>query len=319
MLHNQKIAVVIPCYKVIAHIQGVIARIGPEVDAIYVVDDACPESSGKWVQSNIHDPRVKVIFHPENQGVGGAVLTGYTAALQDDCDCIVKLDGDGQMDATLLPQFVTPILLGQADYTKGNRFFNLEDVQSMPLVRLLGNAGLSFMCKASSGYWSVFDPTNGYTAISRHAASLLPMTKISKRYFFETDMLFRLGTFGAVVQDIPMRAVYGDEVSNLSIKKVFLDFMWGHLRNGSKRIFYNYFLRGFSAASIELILSILFLGCGGGYGLYKWIHSSLSGITATSGEVMLAGLPIIIGVQLFISFLGFDMHNQPKIPLKGKP
>lgn len=319
MIHDQKIAVVIPCYKVTAHIADVIARIGAEVDGVYVVDDACPENSGQWVQKHIQDPRVKVLFHTANQGVGGAVLTGYAAALQDGYDCIVKIDGDGQMDPALLPLFALPIVQGQADYTKGNRFFNLEDVESMPLVRLLGNAGLSFMCKASSGYWSIFDPTNGYTAISRHAVGLLPIHKISKRYFFESDMLFRLGTFGAVVQDIPMRAVYGDETSNLSIKKVFLDFLWGHMRNGAKRIFYNYFLRGFSAASIELVLSILFLAFGGSYGMYKWVHSSLSGITATSGEVMLAGLPIIIGVQLFISFVGFDMQSQPKIPLKGRP
>lgn len=319
MIHDQKIAVVIPCYKVTAHIQDVITRIGDQVDGIYVVDDACPENSGQWVQTHIQDARVTVLFHTANQGVGGAVMTGYAAALHDGYDCIVKIDGDGQMDPGLLPQFALPIVLGQADYTKGNRFFNLEDVESMPLVRLLGNAGLSFMCKASSGYWSIFDPTNGYTAISRHAVTLLPMHKISKRYFFESDMLFRLGTFGAVVQDIPMRAVYGDETSNLSIKKVFLDFLWGHTRNGAKRIFYNYFLRGFSAASIELVLSALFLAFGASYGIYKWMHSSLSGITATSGEVMLAGLPIIIGVQLFISFIGFDMQSQPKIPLKGRP
>lgn len=315
MRNGKTIAVVIPSYKVTAHIQAVIANIGPEVDRIYVVDDACPEGSGRLVQAQVTDARVQVIFCESNLGVGGAVMTGYRAALADGVDCIVKVDGDGQMDPQLLPQFVAPILDGRADYTKGNRFFNLEDVQAMPFARLAGNAVLSFMCKASSGYWSIFDPTNGYTAISRQAASLLPLDKISPRYFFETDMLFRLGTFGAVVQDIPMRAVYGTEKSNLSVKKVIFSFAMGHVRNFSKRILYNYFLRGFSVASVELVLALGFLLFGGFYGLTKWVQSAQSGVYASSGEVMLAALPVIVGVQLLISFIGFDMQSQPKVPL----
>ena len=185
----------------------------------------------------------------------------------------------------------------------------------MPFIRLAGNAILSFMCKASSGYWTIFDPTNGYTAISQRAAALLPMKKISSRYFFETDMLFRLGTFGAVIQDIPMRAVYGEETSGLSVSNVLPSFVLGHIRNFSKRILYNYFLRGFSVASVELVLSLFFLLFGGIYGLSKWVQSVNSGIYASSGEVMLAALPVIIGVQLMISFIGFDMANQPRIPL----
>ncbi len=315
MRNGKTIAVVIPSYKVTAHIQAVIANIGPEVDRIYVVDDACPEGSGRLVQAQVTDARVRVIFCESNLGVGGAVMTGYRAALADGVDCIVKVDGDGQMDPQLLPQFVAPILDGRADYTKGNRFFNLEDVQAMPFARLAGNAVLSFMCKASSGYWSIFDPTNGYTAIGRQAASLLPLDKISPRYFFETDMLFRLGTFGAVVQDIPMRAVYGTEKSNLSVKKVIFSFAMGHVRNFSKRILYNYFLRGFSVASVELVLALGFLLFGGFYGLTKWVQSAQSGVYASSGEVMLAALPVIVGVQLLISFIGFDMQSQPKVPL----
>jgi dolichol-phosphate mannosyltransferase len=316
MINEKTVAVVIPCFKVTSHIGSVIARIGVEVDRIYVIDDACPNGSGRFVEQNIKDSRIQVIYCEVNQGVGGAVMTGYRAALIDGCDCAVKIDGDNQMDPRLLKFFVEPILNGRADYTKGNRFFNLEDVESMPAMRLLGNAILSFMCKASSGYWSIFDPTNGYTAISKHALSLLPMHKISRRYFFETDMLFRLGTFGAVVQDIPMRAVYADEKSNLSVSKVIFSFTAGHARNFSKRILYNYFLRGFSIASIELIFSIGLLLFGTFFGLSKWIESCLYGIHASSGEVMLAALPIIVGVQLLISFIGFDMQNQPKIPLR---
>ncbi len=177
---------------------------------------------------------------------------------------------------------------------------------------------LSFMCKASSGYWSIFDPTNGYTAISARAASLLPTHKISKRYFFETDVLFRLGTFGAVVQDVPMKAVYGDEQSNLVVSRVLFSFMAGHAKNLSKRILYNYFLRGFSVASVELILSAVFILFGVVFGSIKWTNSLLDGVPASSGSVMLAALPVILGVQLLISFLSYDMQSQPRSPLESK-
>ena len=207
------VAVVIPCYRVRPHILSVLQRVGPEAQLIFVVDDACPDGSGMLVLAACHDPRVVVARHAENQGVGGAVLTGYRMALMAGADVIVKIDGDGQMDPALTGDFARPIVQARADYVKGNRFFNIEDVAAMPLDRLIGNAGLSFLTKLSSGYWTVFDPTNGYTAISAAIMSHLPLHKIRRRYFFESDMLFRLGTLQAQVVDLPMRAIYGDERS----------------------------------------------------------------------------------------------------------
>uniref|UniRef100_UPI00289C9531 glycosyltransferase family 2 protein n=1 Tax=Stutzerimonas kunmingensis TaxID=1211807 RepID=UPI00289C9531 len=236
---SAKIAVVIPSYKVREHILEVVSAIGPEVERIYVVDDCCPEGSGAFVERNCTDPRVTILRNPENQGVGGAVMTGYRAAIAEGMDVIVKVDGDGQMDPSLIVEFVAPILSGEADYTKGNRFFDLEEIRSMPGMRLFGNAVLSFMTKLSSGYWDLFDPTNGFTAIHRDVAMHLPFARISRRYFFETDMLFRLNTLRAVVVDIPMDAKYGDEVSNLKISKIVGEFLAKHLRNFVKRIFYS--------------------------------------------------------------------------------
>ena len=252
-----RIAVVIPSYRVTRHILGVLAGIGPAVSRIYVVDDLCPERSGALVRARCADPRVVVIEHSENQGVGGAVMSGYQAAIRDGMQVIVKVDGDGQMDPALIPQFVAPILDGAADYTKGNRFFDLEQIHQMPRMRLFGNAVLSLMTKLSSGYWDLFDPTNGYTAIHADAARHLPFDKISKRYFFETDLLFRLNTLRAVVQDVPMDAHYGDEVSNLKISKIVTEFLAKHTRNFLKRLFYNYYLRNMSLASLELPLGLL--------------------------------------------------------------
>ena len=307
-----QIAVLIPSYKVTNHILGVIAGIGPEVARIYVVDDCCPDGSGAYVEEHCTDPRVVVLRNPENQGVGGAVMTGYQAAINDNMDVIVKIDGDGQMDPSLILNFVEPILRGEADYTKGNRFFDLEEIRAMPKIRLFGNAVLSFMTKFSSGYWDLFDPTNGYTAIHRDVAKHLPLNKISRRYFFETDILFRLNTLRAVVVDIPMDAKYGDEVSNLKISKIVGEFFVKHVRNFGKRIFYNYYLRDMSLASIELPVGLLLLASGLVFGISHWINSIYTEVATPAGTVMLSALPIIVGIQFVLAFLGHDIASVPR-------
>jgi len=309
------IAVVIPCFRVSEHVLDVIARIGPEVLHIYVVDDACPDSSGDLVQTQCGDPRVQILRHRVNRGVGGAVMTGYRAAMKDGASIIVKVDGDGQMDPALIPHFVAPIARGQADYAKGNRFYNLTHIRNMPTARLLGNAGLSFMAKLTTGYWSLFDPTNGYTAIHAKAARCLDFSQISERYFFETDMLFRLNTVRAVVVDIPMDARYGGEESNLRIRQIFGEFLLKHSKNLGKRIFYNYFLRDMTVASLELVFGILLLAFGVAFGGYHWM-AGLTHETATPpGTVMLAALPTLAGLQLLLAFVGYDVSNQPRRPI----
>jgi glycosyltransferase involved in cell wall biosynthesis len=311
-----KIAVIIPAYKVKCHVLGVIGLVGAEVENIYVVDDCCPEQSGACVLAHCNDPRVVVLFNETNLGVGGAVMAGYQAALLDGMDVMVKIDGDGQMDPSLLPAFVGPITAGEADYTKGNRFFDLEQVRAMPKLRLFGNACLSFMTKLSSGYWDLFDPTNGYTAIHRNVALHLPFHKISKRYFFETDMLFRLNTLRAVAVDIPMCAKYGNEVSNLKISAIVGEFLGKHLKNFLKRIFYNYYLRDMSLASIELPLGLLLLLGGSAFGIMEWVNGNAMGVPTTAGTVMLAALPVILGIQLILAFLGYDISRVPRRPMQ---
>lgn len=308
---DQPIAVVIPCHRVSRHILTLLNAIGREVRHIIVVDDCCPEKTNELVTALCRDPRVSVVTHPENLGVGGAVMTGYRRALELGARIIVKLDGDGQMDPALIHRFVGPILEGQADYTKGNRFTNIEDVRAMPAARLFGNAVLSFFTKASSGYWTLFDPTNGYTAIHASVLERLPLDKIHRHYFFESDMLFRLGTVRACVLDIPMAAVYGDEESGLRIGRVLGPFLKGHLVNVGKRIVYNYFLRDFSIASVQLVVGLASLVFGVLFGLRGWALSFESGVTASTGTVMLAGMTVIVGVQLLLSFLAFDIAAMP--------
>jgi glycosyltransferase involved in cell wall biosynthesis len=309
-----RVAVVIPCYRVKKHILNVIGAIGPEVAKIYVIDDKCPEETGNFVLEHCKDPRVVVRFNPTNLGVGGAVMAGYQAALDDNIDIVVKVDGDEQMDPSLIPRFVQPIQAGRADYTKGNRFFNLNNVRNMPALRLFGNAVLSFLNKLSSGYWDIFDPTNGFTAIHTEVLRELPLEKISNRYFFESDILFRLNLLKAVVVDVPMDAKYGDEVSNLKISKVIGEFFVKHARNFLKRIFYNYYLRDLSLASLELPLGLLLFIFGSSFGLVQWWHAAANDIATPAGTVMLSALPTLMGLQLILAFLAYDIGSVPRTP-----
>ena len=213
------------------------------------------------------------------------------------------------------PRFHRTNHCGEADYTKGNRFWELSQIRQMPLVRRIGNLGLSFMAKASSGYWDIFDPTNGYTAIHANVASHLPMNSISRRYFFETDLLFRLNTLRAVVKDVPMDARYADEESNLKIGRVVGEFAFKHARNLLKRIGYNYFLRDLPIAALELLASGLLLPFGLLFGMYHWHQSSTADTATPVGTIMLSIVAVTTGLQFLLAFLGYDIGSVPRNPL----
>lgn len=313
-----RVAAVLPCYNSKDQVLGVLERIGPEVEQIFVVDDKCPMGTGAFVSERCSDSRVSVLKHDVNQGVGGATVTGYKAALNAGCDVVVKIDSDGQMDPALIPGLIKPIQQGLADYVKGNRFFNPDDSKEMPIGRLLGNLGLSFLTKLSAGYWDIFDPTNGFTAIHRSALSRLPLHKLSSRYFFESDMLFRLNIASAVVVDMPMTAKYGDEVSGLNAVRSIPEFAIKHFSVFAKRVAYKYFLRDFSMGSINLVLGICLMGFGGAFGFTVWVGSAISGVPATAGTVMIAALPLIVGVQMLMGFWAQDYNSVPKISLQTR-
>lgn len=311
-----RIAVIVPCYCEREHILNVLTRMPDYVSAIYCVDDKCLDGTGHHIESHCADRRVSVIFNSLNVGVGGSVIVGYQQALSDGMDVLVKVDGDGQMDPMGISDLVRPILAGRADYTKGNRFYDLDKLDGMPRARLLGNVALSFLTKLSTGYWNVFDPTNGFTAIHASAARLLPLEKLDSRYFFESDMLFRLGTIRAVVQDVPQISVYGTETSHLSARKLIIPFFVKHCRNTVKRVFYNYYLRDFSIASIELLLGPMLFLFGLGYGLFVWWRNAEAAVGTPTGTIMVVALSLIMGMQLILSALQYDVQAQPRTPLQ---
>lgn len=309
---TEMIAVVIPCYKTRNQVLPVIEKIGPEVSNIYVIDDFCPEGTGDYVLEKCRDPRIIVIKHDRNLGVGGAMVTGYRRALADGATIVVKIDGDGQMNPELIHTLIEPIIDGQADYTKGNRFHALEYLANMPGVRLFGNAFLSLITKFSTGYWDIMDPTNGFTAIHGKVLRILPLEKLNKRYFFETDMLFRLNISRAVIRDIPLVATYNNGPSSLKITSTAIQFPWEHLVRFSKRIFYSYFLREFNMGTVQLTSGALLMGGGAVFGAYEWIKNAQLGVETTSGTVMIAALPILLGFNLLLGAVNYDIASTPR-------
>jgi dolichol-phosphate mannosyltransferase len=311
-----KIAAVIPCYKVREHVVGVVEGALEHVNHVFVIDDCCPQGSGDLVREKFSDARVTVLSHEQNRGVGGAMKTGYLAAFASGHEIAVKVDGDGQMDCDYIPALVQPILCGEADYTKGNRFYRREFLASMPVLRLVGNSALSLMAKASSGYWNIMDPTNGYTAIHAIAAREVELSKLDDRFFFETDMLFRLNLARAVVQDVAIESRYGSEKSNLRIAPALLEFSLKNARNFCKRFLYNYVIRDVSVGTIQAIAGLLLSVFGVAFGSWSWMQSAAADRDTPVGTVMLATLPIILGFQLLLAALSFDIASVPRRPIQ---
>ncbi|MFZ6026467.1 MAG: glycosyltransferase family 2 protein [Chloroflexota bacterium] len=310
------LAVIVPCYNVEQHIAAVVASIPGYVRHIVLVNDASPDATGEILQG-LADPRLALVHHEENQGVGGAMLSGYRLACELGADIAVKMDGDGQMDAAYIPALVEPIVTGQANYTKGNRFLHEQELRTMPWQRRLGNVGLSFLTKLASGYWNIFDPTNGFTALDLSIFPLLDLKRIDRRYFFETSFLFELGLQRAVVQDVSIPARYQDETSFLSEWHSLVEFPPKILRGLLRRILLVHFLRDFNAVSLFLIAGLVASTFGLAWGSYHWWHSALENRFASTGTIMVAVLPLIVGIQLLLQAVVMDTQNIPNKPIRG--
>jgi dolichol-phosphate mannosyltransferase len=309
VFQNAKIGIVIPCFKVKKHLLEVISSIPEWVDGIYLIDDACPEKSVQYVMDILSDSRIKAIHLKKNGGVGYAVKQGYSMALDDNQDLIVRIDGDGQMDLNYLANLINPLVTGEASFAKGNRFFDSEEISRMPKRRIFGNVGLSFMSKFSTGYWEVFDPNNGFYAMTSKTLKQLPLEKIDNRYFFESDQLFRLGLNRTKIIDVPIPANYGAEVSNLNILQAFFEFSFKHIRNFVKRIYFNYFLKDFNLGSLEFILGSILLNFGLVTGAISWIIGMNSGDPTPIGRLIIVAMATLSGLQFLLGFLAYDMNR----------
>ena len=310
-----RIAVIIPCYRAGHRVSAVIKAIGPEIERIYVVDDACPDDSAGFA-ARVGDKRVRVLHNPRNLGVGGAVKRGYAAALADGMAIAVKLDADGQMDPAQIGLLIAPILAGTADYTKGNRFAPLRDMpeggraegeRAMPRRRRIGNALASIVHKGVTGQWHIVDPANGFTAIHRAALSRIDLSLVADCYFFETDMLMRLNLAEAVVADVALPARYGSEVSSLRVRNMLMRYPLLALRRTIQRLWQRYFVRGISGASVCLTAGIILVLLG----------ATLAGLPGGT-EPVTYGF-IVLGVASIWAALRLDYRNRPLSVLSARP
>lgn len=308
-----RIAVVIPCYRVAAAIEAVVRSLPDWIEHVVLVDDASPDATGERLgELERSVPGVVTLRHERNQGVGGAMVTGFRKALELGADVVVKLDGDGQMDARFLPALLQPILEGRAGYAKGNRFRTARDVGRMPAVRIGGNIALTFLTKLASGYWHVFDPQNGYVAISREALERIPLDALDRGYFFENSMLAALNVESTPVADVPMPAIYGDERSNLRIWHVTAAFPFKLLRATARRVVLKYLLYDVSPIVVFLVAGFACFAFSLPFGFYHWWLSAVTGIPATTGTVVLALLPFLLGFQLWLQAINMDVVASPR-------
>lgn len=307
------LAVVIPAYRTEKEILAVLQGIPAFIRHIIVVDDASPDSSADLVTAAAKkNRRILLVRHAKNQGVGGAMVTGFKKALELGAEIVIKLDGDGQMDPQYIPALITPLITGEADYAKGNRFRDFDALRQMPIVRRIGNLGLSFLTKAATGYWNIFDPTNGYFAIRAEMLAQLSLDRIDKGYYFETSMLSRLYLRDAFVQDVTIPARYRNEVSSLSIRRVLFEFPYKLTRTLIKRIILKYFIFDFSMMSIYLLTGIPLLLFGLIFGITKWIQYAELGIAAPTGTVILPTLSVILAIQILLSAIEIDLNAAPR-------
>ncbi|MEO6826806.1 MAG: glycosyltransferase family 2 protein [Microbacteriaceae bacterium] len=321
MYKGAVIAAIVPAYKEAKMISTVIDTMPAFVDHIVIVDDCSPDETAEIVRRSA-DKRVTLIQHEINQGVGGAIITGHLAAIELGVDVNVVMAGDAQMDPAYLPSLLDRVTTDGYGFAKANRFFAPESFTGMPKYRVLGNIVLSFMTKLASGYWHLFDPQNGYTAIRTEVLARVPLKNVARRYSFENDLLIHLNILQIPAIDVPIPAVYGEEVSSIRLSRVVPELMSLLTKGFWRRIWYRYVLWSFSPVALLLVLGlILFIV---GLGISVWVCFQIAfSVVATAATVMLAALPLMLGTQMLISALQLDIQGSPSqptySPYEGRP
>lgn len=306
-----KITIVIPCYKVASHIEKVVKELPECVTEIILVDDCSPDDTGKVLEQLAQqDSRIAVVRNEKNMGVGGAMVAGFQEALRRDCDIAIKLDGDGQMDSSRITEMVQMIENDDYDFVKGNRFYDKFALRKMPLIRKIGNFGMSFLVKVSSGYWQISDPTNGFIAINKETLQRLDMSWIAPRFFFESSLICELYYTGAKIKEISMPAIYGEEKSNLSVMKSLLTFPPKLCLRWLRRIWLSYYVYDFNLGSLYFAAGSLSFLFGLIFGIIRWIQFASAGVAAPLGTIMIAVLTFICGFQLLLSAFQYDLTSQ---------
>lgn len=309
MYAGQRVAVVVPAYCEERHVGDVIRNTPAIVDHIIVVDDASPDGTSAAARA-VADPRVEVIRHELNRGVGGAILTGHERAIELGADVAVVMAGDNQMDPDYLSALLDPIVSDGYGFTKANRFFSTTSFKGMPRHRIFGNVVLTFLTKVASGYWHLVDPQNGYTAVRTDVLRRLPLDRVARRYEFENDLLIWLNILDVRALDVPVPAVYRDEVSSIRLGSVVLRLLRLLFFGFWRRVWLKYVLWSFSPIALLLFTGSLLVLFGVLVGVWVLAHT-MGPETASAGTVLLAVTPFLVGTQMLIQALVLDIQATP--------
>jgi glycosyltransferase involved in cell wall biosynthesis len=312
MYKGARVAAVVPAYNEQKMIAKVIDTMPGFVDHIVIVDDCSPDGTSAVVRASA-DPRVTLIRHEQNQGVGGAIITAHRAAMELGADVNVVMAGDAQMDPAYLPDLLDRVTDEGYGFAKANRFYAPESFQGMPRHRVFGNITLSFLTKLASGYWNLFDPQNGYTAVRTEVLRRVPLDRVARRYSFENDLLIHLNILQIPATDVPIPAIYGEESSSIRLSKVIPELLNRLTVGFWSRIWYRYVLWSFSPIALLLFLGLLLFVFGLAVAIWTAFQIAAS-VVATAATVMLAALPLMIGTQMLISALQLDIQATPSTP-----
>jgi len=308
MLEGKRVAVVVPAYDEEALLPETLAGIPAFVDRVYVVDDASRDATAERARS-CGDPRVELLSHDRNRGVGAAIVTGYKRAIEERMDVTCVMAADNQMDPTELEAIAAPVVRGEVEYAKANRLFTGQAWELIPHHRFLGNAVLSLLTKIASGYWHVADSQSGYTAVALHTLEQLDLDRVYPRYGFPNDMLVHLNVVNARVRDVPSRPVYGvGERSGIKLRNVIPRISWLLVKAFFWRLREKYVIRDFHPLVFFYFGGIVMGLAGLGLGIALIVLRSLGhGITAATG--VLVALLLIFGSQFTLFAMWFDMES----------
>lgn len=312
MYKDKIIGIVIPYFNDLKHIHTVIKKIPDFIDIIIIVDDKSSESLPTFKSE-----KIKIIRNIKNLGVGGATITGFKKILDFNPFVVVKMDADDQMDPRYLPDLLDPIIDGKSEYSKGNRYFDIEAIKKIPIIRRIGNLGLSFLTKIATGYWNNFDPTNGYFAIKASYLKKINLVSLHKRFFFETSLIAQLYFHDVRIMDVPMHAIYKGEKSSLKVWKELFRYPLKLSKIFIKRILLHYFIYDFNMASLYIVIGVPLFLFGTIYGLYVWISNAIKNVLTSTGTIMFITLAIILGFQLILQAIQIDMERSPKCSEKS--
>ena len=309
MYRDKTVSVIVPAYNEEKLIGKVLKTIPAFVDHIVVVDDASPDRTGEVVTSQQGgDPRITYIRHPKNEGVGGAIATGYKWARDRGIDISVVMAGDAQMDPRDLPTLLNPIAEGEVDYSKGNRLFTGKAWRVIPKSRYFGNAILSFLTKIASGYWHIADSQSGYGAVTLQVLKTIDLENIYKRYGMPNDLLVKLNVYHFRVRDVPINPIYGiGEKSGLKIYKVVFTLSFLLLRLFFWRLKEKYVIRDFHPLVLFYLLGFVLTPIGVVFGLYLLIWRIFFGSVAATSALFSAFFTIS-GLQSLFFAMWFDME-----------